>query len=165
MYNWVPQADTVNDANPYAIPETPAGNPLMTLPRYWSTDARDNIGELPAQVACAALLTDYILTVSVSISSGVAQIVSAYPFLFDYRVYIAVSLVVLIMLIGSAFGSTSRSMARVGLSKPADIRDDPPARRKDTAATFPTVSNIAGDSLLHNGINADFRKTNDHLHL
>ncbi|MBI5822648.1 MAG: polysaccharide deacetylase family protein [Chloroflexi bacterium] len=43
MYNWVPQADAINDANPYAIPETPAGNPLMTLPRYWSTDARENI--------------------------------------------------------------------------------------------------------------------------
>lgn len=43
MYNWVPQADTINDSNPYAIPETPAGNPLMTLPRYWSTDARENI--------------------------------------------------------------------------------------------------------------------------
>ena len=32
--------------------------------------ARDNLGELPAQVAGAALLTDYILTVAVSISSG-----------------------------------------------------------------------------------------------
>ena len=41
--------------------------------------ARDNLGELPAQTAGAALLTDYILTVAVSISSGVAQIVSAYP--------------------------------------------------------------------------------------
>ncbi|HRS75126.1 MAG TPA: permease, partial [Anaerolineaceae bacterium] len=41
--------------------------------------ARDNLGELPAQVAGAALLTDYILTVAVSISSGVAQLVSAYP--------------------------------------------------------------------------------------
>lgn len=48
MYNWVPQADTVNDSNPYAIPETPAGNPLMTLPRYWSTDARENIGTVIA---------------------------------------------------------------------------------------------------------------------
>lgn len=43
MYNWVPQADAINDSNPYAIPETPAGNPLMTLPRYWSTDADENI--------------------------------------------------------------------------------------------------------------------------
>ena len=38
--------------------------------------ARDNLGELPAQTAGAALLTDYILTVAVSISSGVAQITS-----------------------------------------------------------------------------------------
>src|SRR5450631_412166 len=36
--------------------------------------ARDNLGELPAQIAGAALLTDYILTVAVSISNGVAQI-------------------------------------------------------------------------------------------
>jgi amino acid transporter len=61
--------------------------------------ARDNLGELPAQTAGAALLTDYILTVAVSISSGVAQIVSAFPALTDYRVPIAVSLVLFIMLI------------------------------------------------------------------
>ena len=61
--------------------------------------ARDNLGELPAQVAGAALLTDYILTVAVSISAGVAQIVSAYPELFPYRVWISVGAVFLIMLI------------------------------------------------------------------
>ena len=61
--------------------------------------ARDNLGELPAQTAGAALLTDYILTVSVSISAGVAQIVSAYPGLFPYRVLIAVIAVFLVMLI------------------------------------------------------------------
>ena len=61
--------------------------------------ARDNLGELPAQTAGAALLTDYILTVAVSISSGVAQIVSAYPDLFPYRVMIAVIAVFFIMLI------------------------------------------------------------------
>ena len=42
---------------------------------------------------------DYILTVSVSISSGVAQIVSAYPDLFEYRVLIAVACVIFVMLI------------------------------------------------------------------
>ncbi|MGZ9166907.1 MAG: APC family permease, partial [Anaerolineales bacterium] len=47
----------------------------------------------------AALLTDYILTVSVSVSSGVAQIVSAYPQLFDYRVPIAVACVAFITVI------------------------------------------------------------------
>jgi amino acid transporter len=61
--------------------------------------ARDNIGELPAQIAGAALLTDYILTVAVSISSGMAQIVSAFPALFDYRVVIAVVLVLIVMLV------------------------------------------------------------------
>ncbi len=43
MYNWVPQADTFNPSNPIAIPETPANNPLMTLPRYTDINAR---GEL-----------------------------------------------------------------------------------------------------------------------
>lgn len=61
--------------------------------------ARDNLGELPAQVAGASLLTDYILTVAVSVSAGVAQIVSAFPDLFPYRVYIAVAAVLLIMLV------------------------------------------------------------------
>lgn len=61
--------------------------------------ARDNLGEIPAQVASAALLSDYVLTVAVSISSGVAQITSAFPVLFDYRVLIGVGFVFLVMLI------------------------------------------------------------------
>src|SRR5919106_6792537 len=61
--------------------------------------SRDNLGETSAQVAGAALLTDYILTVAVSISAGVAQIVSAYPNLDPYRVQIAVAAVILIMLL------------------------------------------------------------------
>jgi amino acid transporter len=61
--------------------------------------ARDNLGELPAQIAGAALLTDYILTVAVSISAGVAQIVSAFPNLDAYRVYLAVAAVLLTMLV------------------------------------------------------------------
>ncbi len=61
--------------------------------------SRDNLGETPAQIAGAALLTDYILTVAVSISAGVAQIVSAYPNLDPYRVQLAVAAVILIMLL------------------------------------------------------------------
>lgn len=61
--------------------------------------SRDNLGETPAQIAGAALLTDYILTVAVSISAGVAQIVSAYPGLDTYRIQIAVAAVLLIMLL------------------------------------------------------------------
>ena len=61
--------------------------------------SRDNLGQLAAQVAGAALLTDYILTVSVSVSAGLAQVVSAFPTLIEYRVYMAVGMVMLIMLI------------------------------------------------------------------
>jgi amino acid transporter len=44
-------------------------------------------------------LTDYILTVAVSISSGVAQIVSAFPSMYEFRVWISVGMVLFIMLI------------------------------------------------------------------
>jgi amino acid transporter len=61
--------------------------------------ARDNLGEMPAQIAGAALLTDYILTVAVSISAGVAQITSGFPGLFPYRVEIAVGVIILMTII------------------------------------------------------------------
>jgi amino acid transporter len=61
--------------------------------------ARDNLGELPAQIAGASLLTDYILTVSVSISSGVAQIASAFPALLPYRVEIALGIIFVMTII------------------------------------------------------------------
>jgi len=61
--------------------------------------SRDNLGELPAQIAGAALLTDYILTVAVSISSGVAQLGSAFSALNDYRVEIAVVMILLMTVV------------------------------------------------------------------
>jgi amino acid transporter len=61
--------------------------------------ARDNLGEAPAQTAGAALLTDYILTVSVSISSGVAQLTSGFPALYPFRVEIAVAIVIFMTII------------------------------------------------------------------
>ncbi len=48
MYNWVPQADAFNPSNPIAIPETPAGNPLMTLPRYTDINARGELDDVRA---------------------------------------------------------------------------------------------------------------------
>jgi amino acid transporter len=60
--------------------------------------ARDNLGEFPALIAGASLLTDYILTVSVSVASGVAQITSAFPFLYDYRVVFSVGFILFVML-------------------------------------------------------------------
>jgi amino acid transporter len=59
--------------------------------------ARDNLGELPALIAGAALLTDYVLTVSVSIASGVAQITSAFPSLYEYRVWLSIGFILFVM--------------------------------------------------------------------
>jgi amino acid transporter len=61
---------------------------------------RDNFGLLPAQVAGVALLTDYILTVAVSVSAGTAAIASAVPALDSWTVPISVFFIALI-----AFGN------------------------------------------------------------
>src|SRR3972149_3955905 len=61
------------------------------------TVARDNLGEVAGQTAGAALLTDYILLAAVAVSSGTAQIVSAFPFLLPYRVHLAVGLILFSM--------------------------------------------------------------------
>ncbi len=60
--------------------------------------AHENLGLQPAMVAAAALLTDYTLTVSVSVAAGVAAITSAFPVISDWRVEIAVGLVILLTL-------------------------------------------------------------------
>jgi amino acid transporter len=59
---------------------------------------RDNFGLLPAQVAGVALLTDYILTVSVSVAAGTAALTSLSERLFPYRVEISVGFIALIAL-------------------------------------------------------------------
>jgi amino acid transporter len=41
--------------------------------------SKENLGSVAGRIAAAALLIDYVLTVSVSVSSGVAALVSAYP--------------------------------------------------------------------------------------
>jgi len=47
--------------------------------------ARDNLGELPALIAAAALIIDYVLTVAVSVAAGIAALTSAIPSLFEHR--------------------------------------------------------------------------------
>src|SRR3954447_19830191 len=59
--------------------------------------AKDNLGETPALVAGASLLVDYILTVAVSISAGVAAIISTRQEWADYRVAICLACVVVMM--------------------------------------------------------------------
>jgi amino acid transporter len=55
--------------------------------------ASDNLGTGAGLVAAAALLTDYVLTVAVSVAAGVAALTSVFPQLFDQRVLIGVAFV------------------------------------------------------------------------
>jgi amino acid transporter len=62
--------------------------------------SRENLGRMPSLVAGASILVDYVLTVAVSISAGVAAIVSlpAFRSWTDRRVSIGLLLIVLITL-------------------------------------------------------------------
>jgi amino acid transporter len=57
---------------------------------------KDNLGLLPAQVAGVALLTDYVLTVAVSVSAGTAALYSYVPATYAWRVPIALVFIALI---------------------------------------------------------------------
>lgn len=61
--------------------------------------AKENLGEVPAQVAGASLLVDYVLTVAVSVSAGVTAITSAFPAADAHRVTIALAVVAFIGLV------------------------------------------------------------------
>jgi len=58
---------------------------------------RDAFGIVPAQVAGAALLVGYLLTVAVSVSAGAAALISVFEGLSPYRVPIALVFIVLVM--------------------------------------------------------------------
>lgn len=59
--------------------------------------SKTNLGEKPALVAGASVLVDYVLTVAVSISAGVAAITSAAPGLRDQRVPLCLAFIALLM--------------------------------------------------------------------
>jgi len=52
--------------------------------------AKDNLGIYPALMAAAALLIDYVLTVSVSITAGIDALISAVPALLPYRITLCI---------------------------------------------------------------------------
>jgi len=58
--------------------------------------ARANLGATPGLIAAAALLIDYVLTVSVSVAAGVAALTSAFPALHEHRVAFGVTFIALI---------------------------------------------------------------------
>jgi len=58
--------------------------------------AKDNLGRSPALTAAAALLIDYVLTVSVSVAAGIDALTSALPGLRSHRIALGVAAVVVI---------------------------------------------------------------------
>jgi amino acid transporter len=58
--------------------------------------ARENLGTVPGLTAAAAILSSYVLTVSVSVTAGAIAVTSAAPALAQHRVALASSFVVLI---------------------------------------------------------------------
>lgn len=61
--------------------------------------AQENFGQGMALVAAAALVVDYVVTVAVSVSSGVANLISAFPSLDGHAVPLAVGFVILLALV------------------------------------------------------------------
>src|SRR6266511_2699474 len=60
--------------------------------------SKENLGVFPGLLAAAALLTDYVLTVSVSVVAGVFAITSAVPSLNEHKVALSIGFILLITL-------------------------------------------------------------------
>src|SRR5207237_5615618 len=60
--------------------------------------SRENLGTIPGLVAAAAILTDYVLTVAVSVTAGTIAITSAVPGLAQHKVALAIPFVALLTL-------------------------------------------------------------------
>ena len=108
--------------------------------------AKDNLGTTPGLFAGAALMIDYVLTVAVSVSAGIAAILSFLPHYQQYHVMIAVFVVTLIAIanlrgiresgmlfasptyifVGSALALIGFGLYRV-ITDPAFIVPPPPA--------------------------------------
>jgi amino acid transporter len=58
----------------------------------------ENLGRSSGLVAASALMIDYIMTVAVSVASGVAAVTSAFPSLYSYRVIISVVVIAMVTL-------------------------------------------------------------------
>jgi len=61
--------------------------------------AKDNLGNAAGLIAAAALMIDYVLTVSVSVSAGVENLVSAFPQLENVQVFFCIWIILLIMVL------------------------------------------------------------------
>jgi amino acid transporter len=60
--------------------------------------AKENLGTVPALVAAASLLTDYVLTVAVSVAAGIFAITSVFPTLTSHKVALSLACIVVLTL-------------------------------------------------------------------
>ncbi|MCI2418315.1 APC family permease [Saccharopolyspora sp. K220] len=104
-----------------------------------------NLGRDPSLVVAAALMVDYVMTVSVSVAAGVDNLVSAVPQLYPERVWIGIAVVVLLMAMnlrgtresGRAFAvPTYLFVAAIGLTTVVGLAQ--------TAAGNPPIAESAG---------------------
>lgn len=63
------------------------------------TVAKENLGVTPGLLAGASLLIDYVLTVAVSVAAGIAALTSAFPTLYEHRVWLCLGAILFILLI------------------------------------------------------------------
>lgn len=75
--------------------------------------AKEYLGEYPALLAAASLCADYVLTVAVSVSSGTAALVSAWPELIPYQIFIDLFAVFAILMLINLRGLREASNAFV----------------------------------------------------
>jgi amino acid transporter len=61
--------------------------------------AKDNLGTYPGLVAGAALLIDYVLTVTVSVAAGIAAITSAFPALREHTILLCLLSILFITIV------------------------------------------------------------------
>ena len=58
--------------------------------------SKENLGSLPGMVAAASLMVGYVVTVAVSVASGVAAIVAAFPVVGEHRIWACVGIIILV---------------------------------------------------------------------
>ena len=98
----VPDASRPGSPRPSSCCSSPSSLSYRQLVKAYPSGGGDyevahkNLGEKAGLVVASALLVDYVLTVAVSVASGVDNIISALPFLAPWRVELAVLFVILI---------------------------------------------------------------------
>ncbi|MCC6496973.1 MAG: amino acid permease [Propionibacteriaceae bacterium] len=60
--------------------------------------SKDNLGRMPSLIAASALLVDYVMTVAVSIAASVENLVSAFPELHQYTVWLCIAFIAVLTL-------------------------------------------------------------------